>query len=172
MTTAATIASANVIGRRRAATVHRIGNFTRKHGQSGTARMETFSDGVFAIAATLLVLEFGVESGPGHNLGSRATPPLAVLSRLRDELRHDRDHLDEPSHTGRDDRRASTGTMLFLNMLLLMTVAFLPFPTKLVARLSAASGEQSGRLAYAATFVVMAVHLQAVVAVRVPATGA
>ena len=37
--------------------------------QAGTARMETFSDGVFAIAATLLVLEIGVGTGADQHLG-------------------------------------------------------------------------------------------------------
>jgi len=31
---------------------------------SGTSRLEGFSDGVFSIAATLLVLEFAVSSAP------------------------------------------------------------------------------------------------------------
>ena len=35
--------------------------------EPGTARFETFSDGVFAIAATLLVLEF--KAVPGKGLG-------------------------------------------------------------------------------------------------------
>jgi uncharacterized membrane protein len=35
----------------------------------GTARIEAFSDGVFAIAATLLVLEIGVSSKGGAQLG-------------------------------------------------------------------------------------------------------
>ncbi|HEY0387488.1 MAG TPA: TMEM175 family protein, partial [Gaiellales bacterium] len=38
-------------------------------GELGTTRMETFSDGVFAIAATLLVLEIGVGSSDDAHLG-------------------------------------------------------------------------------------------------------
>ena len=52
---------------------------------------------------------------------------------------------------GRTDR-----TFQFLNIVLLMTIAFLPFPTKLVAQYLGSDGEKAAALTYAATFVVMA----------------
>ena len=48
-------------------------------------------------------------------------------------------------------------TLLFINILLLMTIAFLPFPTKLVAQFLQKPGEQAAVYAYAATFVVMSI---------------
>jgi uncharacterized membrane protein len=48
-------------------------------------------------------------------------------------------------------------TMLFLNNLLLLTVAFLPFPTGLVGANLRGDGEQAATLAYAGTLVVMAI---------------
>jgi uncharacterized membrane protein len=48
-------------------------------------------------------------------------------------------------------------TLLFVNLLLLMTVAFLPFPTKLVAQYLERPGEQAAVYAYDATFVLMAI---------------
>jgi len=60
-------------------------------------------------------------------------------------------HHHTVSLLGRTDR-----TMLFVNNLLLLTVAFLPFPTKLVADYLRRDGEQAATLAYAGTLVVMA----------------
>ncbi len=48
-------------------------------------------------------------------------------------------------------------TLMFLNLLLLLTVAFLPFPTRLVAQYLQQTGEQAAVYAYDATFVLMAV---------------
>jgi uncharacterized membrane protein len=46
--------------------------------------------------------------------------------------------------------------MLFVNNLLLLTVAFLPFPTKLVGDYLRKDGEEAAALAYAGTLVIMA----------------
>jgi uncharacterized membrane protein len=51
--------------------------------------------------------------------------------------------------------------MLFLNTLLLLTVAFLPFPTKLVGDFLRSGEERAATLAYAATLLVMAILHQA-----------
>jgi uncharacterized membrane protein len=46
---------------------------------------------------------------------------------------------------------------MFLNLLLLLTVGFLPFPTKLVAQYLQQPGDQAAVLAYGATFLVMSI---------------
>jgi uncharacterized membrane protein len=42
--------------------------------------METFTDGVFAIAATLLVLEISIDSAHTHNLGSFLPSPTRLVA--------------------------------------------------------------------------------------------
>jgi uncharacterized membrane protein len=127
--------------------------------EPGTARMEAFSDGVFAIAATLLVLEFTVDSNRNlaHQLLHLWPSDLAYVTSFVTIGIIWMNHHHTVSLLGRIDR-----TMLFVNNLLLMVVAFLPFPTKLVGDFlrHGHAGEQAAVLAYAATFVVMAaMHL-------------
>jgi uncharacterized membrane protein len=122
--------------------------------ESGTGRLEAFSDGVFAIAATLLVLEFAVK--PGRDLGSQL-PHLwpSYLAYATSFLTIGiiwMNHHFCVETIGRADR-----TLMFLNLLLLLTVAFLPFPTRLVATHLEHAGEQAAVYAYDATFVLMAV---------------
>jgi uncharacterized membrane protein len=121
--------------------------------EPGTARLETFSDGVFAIAATLLVLELGVESG--HDLGDKMLnlwpSYLAYVTSFVTIGIIWMNHHHTVSFLGRVDR-----TFLFVNNLLLLTVAFLPFPTGLVGKFLQGEGEQAATLAYAGTLVVMA----------------
>src|SRR5579863_1885581 len=124
---------------------------------SGTGRLEAFSDGVFAIAATLLVLEFAVKTGKGapplgHQLLHLWPSYLAYATSFLTIGIIWMNHHFCVETIGRADR-----TLMFLNLLLLLTVAFLPFPTRLVAdSLREHSGERPAVLAYAATFVLMA----------------
>jgi uncharacterized membrane protein len=125
--------------------------------EPNTARMETFSDGVFAIAATLLVLEFAVRT-------DKFAPPLGkqLLHLWPSYLAYVTsfvtigiiwmNHHHAVSLLGRTDR-----TFLFLNILLLLTIAFLPFPTKLVAQFIGHDGEKAAALVYTATFVLMSI---------------
>jgi uncharacterized membrane protein len=123
---------------------------------AGTARLEAFSDGVFAIAATLLVLSFSVGSVSGSELGTALLHLWpAYLAYATSFLTIGiiwMNHHYCVQLIGRADR-----TLLFLNLVLLMIVAFLPFPTKLVADYLRQEGESAAVYAYAATFVVMAV---------------
>jgi uncharacterized membrane protein len=128
----------------------------RKDGgvdEVGTGRLEAFSDGVFAIAATLLVLEFSVGSGRdlGHELLHIWPSYLAYVTSFVTIGIIWMNHHHTVSLIGHADR-----TMLFINNLLLLTIAFLPFPTRLVAEYLRRDGEQAATLAYAATFVLMA----------------
>jgi uncharacterized membrane protein len=122
--------------------------------EPGTARLETFSDGVFAIAATLLVLEFSVSSTDelGHALLHIWPSYLAYVTSFVTIGIIWMNHHHTVSLIARTDR-----TMLFINNLLLLTIAFLPFPTKLVGDYLRDDGEQAAALAYAGTLVVMAI---------------
>jgi uncharacterized membrane protein len=122
----------------------------------GTTRLETFSDGVLAIAATLLVLEFAVhaDSGPrlGHELLQLWPSYFAyVTSFLTIGIIWINHHYCVAT-LARCDR-----VLMFLNLLLLLTVGFLPFPTKLVAQYLQQPGDQAAVLAYGATFLVMSI---------------
>ena len=119
----------------------------------GTGRLEAFSDGVFAIAATLLVLEFVAHPGPnlGHQLVHLWPSYLAYVTSFVTIGIIWMNHHHTVSLLGRADR-----TMLFLNNLLLLTIAFLPFPTRLVSEDLRHAGDRPAALAYAATLVVMA----------------
>jgi uncharacterized membrane protein len=122
--------------------------------EDSTARFETFSDGVFAIAATLLVLELSATSSDdlGEELLHLWPSYLAYVTSFVTIGIIWMNHHHTVSLIARTDR-----TMLFVNNLLLLTVAFLPFPTGLVGKsLRSGAGEQAAALAYAGTLVVMA----------------
>jgi TMEM175 potassium channel family protein len=111
--------------------------------------METFSDGVFAIAATVLVLEISVDST--NELTHIWPSYLAYVTSFLTIGIIWINHHHTVSLIGRVDR-----TFLFINNVLLLTIAFLPFPTNLIAEHLRGAGGEAAAVAYAATFVVMA----------------
>jgi uncharacterized membrane protein len=120
----------------------------------GTTRLETFSDGVFAIAATLLVLEISIEATDdvGRALLDIWPSYLAYATSFLVIGIIWLNHHACVDLIGKVDR-----PFLFVNLLLLLVVAFLPFPTRLVAEYLHKPGEQDAVLAYAITMLLMAV---------------
>jgi uncharacterized membrane protein len=119
-----------------------------------TDRTETFSDGVFAIAITLLVLEIKPpqhSTDLWHDLG-KLWPSYAsfVVSFFTIGVIWVNHHYQFERFV-RADR-----TLLFLNLLLLFWVAFIPFPTAVVAeQFREHSHEDIAAAFYAATFLAM-----------------
>ena len=124
-----------------------------------TGRIEAFSDGVFAIAITLLVIEIGVphaEEGTrlfGALLGQWPSYLGYAISFLQIGViwanHHNRFRFIERSDHG----------LLFLNIVFLMCVAFIPFPTALLAEYleGSATERQTAGAVYAGTLAVSAV---------------
>jgi uncharacterized membrane protein len=125
------------------------------NGGTATGRLETFSDGVFAIAATLLVLEFSVGQAHG-NLGDELLHLWpAYLAYATSFLTIGIiwvNHHAIFELIGRVDR-----TLLFVNTLFLLVVAFIPFPTRLVAHYLTGPDERAAVLAYDCTLLLMAI---------------
>ena len=105
----------------------------QKPGPDGTlskTRMEAFSDGVIAIAITLLVLDLAVRP-PGSPLEQFWHGWPSYLAYVVSFLTIGAAWI---AHNALTDRLERTDTLLLrLNLLFLMLVAFLPFPTRLVA---------------------------------------
>jgi uncharacterized membrane protein len=94
----------------------------------GTDRMKAFSDGVFAIAATLLVLDLAVEP-PGELHQVLAAWP-GYVAYVVSFLTIGGAWL---AHTALTERLARSDLIsLQINLVLLLVVAFLPFPTRLI----------------------------------------
>jgi uncharacterized membrane protein len=123
-----------------------------------TARLETFADGVFAIAATLLILNVDaqVRNGTpdlGHRLLEIWPSYIAyAVSFVTIGI------IWSNHHTVMGQLDKVNRTFLMLNVFLLLCVAFLPFPTRLVAEnLRNRSELEPAALAYGATMVAMSI---------------
>ncbi len=129
-----------------------------------TGRLETFADGVFAIAATLLILtvdgHFG-SCGPGttvaHQLACSWPSYVAyVVSSLTIGIIWVNHHtvMNQIDHADR--------TFLMITVGFLMIVAFIPFPTRLVAENIKGDGATAATVAYGVTLTLTAALFNAV----------
>ena len=121
-----------------------------------TSRLEAFSDGVIAIAITLLVLEIHVPTDQGsdlwHALG-RQWPSYVgfVVSFVTIGI------IWVNHHTLYHELARVDRSLLFLNLFLLMSVAFIPFTTALMADyLNQSQGQDVATAVYAGSFLLVA----------------
>jgi uncharacterized membrane protein len=123
----------------------------------GTSRLEAFSDGVIAVAVTLLVLGIAVPRHDAHSLGHHllAQWPQYVAYAVS-FLTIGIIWINHHAMIGR--LREADHTILVLNLLLLMTIVVLPFATELMADyLRRAGGRSLAAAIYAGCFLLMAV---------------
>jgi uncharacterized membrane protein len=126
-----------------------------------TGRMEAFSDGVFAIAITLLILEVGVPEAEFDNLW------LGIVDQWPSYLAYATSFLTIGAiwmiHHGIFRRLDyANRPMMLINLVLLMAVSFLPFPTRLVAEaIHEADAERAAVIFYGATLLVITSLLSA-----------
>jgi uncharacterized membrane protein len=116
------------------------------------ARLETFADGVFAIAATLLILSVDgavhdptdlTHAWPSYVAYAASFVTIGIMWM---------NHHTVMAQIGRIDRR-----FMLANLGLLMCIAFVPFPTRLVAEHVRDSEARSAALAYGFTLTVTAI---------------
>lgn len=125
-------------------------------------RLEAFSDGVFAIAITLLVLDLHVPHTDGSlavQLGHR-WPTFAAYGVSFATI----GVIWVNHHTLFRHFASADRTMLFLNLALLGCVAFIPFPTSLVSAYATASNGSNATtaaLVYGGTMVALALLFNA-----------
>ena len=127
-----------------------------------TQRLEAFSDGVFAIAITLLIIEIGVPHVEAEESLTRALLDLwpsyfgYAVSFLTIGVMWINHH-----YLFKDIARVDH-TLLVLNLLLLLGVAFVPFPTAVLAEYLRESDHQlEATLAYGGTYTIISVFFVA-----------
>ena len=115
-------------------------------------RVDAFSDGVFAIAITLLVLDLHADRSVLHQWPAYAAfgfsfVTIGVMWVNHHHLMHQLERVDR--------------VLLFLNLMLLMGVVFIPFPTALIAEHIRGGGARSAALAYGCTGIYLSVFFSA-----------
>ena len=126
-----------------------------------TGRLEAFSDGVFAIAITLLILEVGVPEsefgnlwrGIGHQWPSYLAYATSFITIGGLWMVH---------HGIFRRLQSANSHVMRLNLALLMGVAFLPFPTRLLAEaIRDTDAERAAAIFYGVTLLVISLLVSA-----------
>jgi TMEM175 potassium channel family protein len=128
----------------------------------GTGRVEAFSDGVFAIAITLLVLEIHVPASSFDDLWAGiANQWPAYLAYATSFLTIGGIWLAHHAIFRR--LQYANDRIMRLNLLLLMAVAFLPYPTRLLAEaIHDKDAERAAVIFYGAILLVISLLLAAI----------
>ncbi len=127
------------------------------------ARVEAFSDGVIAIAITLLILEIKVPEGAGqdlpHQLAEQWPSYVSYVVSFFVIGVIWLNHHALFMHLGRVDRKLTA-----INLVLLFSIALIPWPTHLLAAYMQEGGdaERLAALIYSATMVLMGVSFGAI----------
>ncbi|TMF53244.1 MAG: DUF1211 domain-containing protein [Chloroflexi bacterium] len=122
-------------------------------------RLEAFADGIFAIAATLLTLNLAVTEG--HPLGHElliiwpqyaayaiSFVTIGIIWINHHTVMHQIAHVDR--------------TFLTLSVLFLAVIAFIPFPTRLLAQHIQDDGAEAAALLYGSTLTLTAVFFNVI----------
>lgn len=122
-----------------------------------TGRLEAFADGVFAIAATLLILNVDAQvPADVHDLGAQIVDiwpsylayAVSFVTIGIMWINH---------HTMMNQIRRADRRFLLATVGLLMCIAFVPYPTRVVAEHIRGAGAQDAALLYGFTLVVTAI---------------
>lgn len=125
--------------------------------QKETLRIETFSDGVFCIAITLLSIEIGVEV---HGEISNTSLTHALLAKWPLYLAYVTSFINIllswiGHHSLFKMFRQSDNAIMIINGILLMLVALVPFPTKTLGEFLLTGGFQTAVVFYTGYFVLI-----------------
>jgi uncharacterized membrane protein len=126
-----------------------------------TDRLETFADGVFAIAATLLIISVDAHISSLENLGHQLLAEWPsyvayVVSFMTIGI------IWANHHTVMNQIDRADRTFLMLTVGFLMVVAFIPFPTRLVADTFQKDGARAATVSYGITLTLTAVMFNAI----------
>ena len=132
--------------------------------QKETLRIETFSDGVFCIAVTLLSIEIGVEL---HGEVTNRELSHALLSKWPIYLAYVISFINVllawiGHHSLFKMLHKSDNSVMITNGLLLMLVALVPFPTKTLGEFLLTGGFKTATIFYTGYFVLISIAFRLV----------